>query len=255
MTERPPNKKPHLRLLVAGLLTSVMLSVGSSFVLGQYLDNLSVWTGLAVILLWLGSFVVAALVTIATIVLSFATGYSTAMQVRVILVSYLGAILVFTGLYFSMALKGDRDYAHAHYFYYRAYADSFAQQVATKEITVLPFEGHQRAFVGIDARLWGTLDDVLPLASKDFQTNPQAYRVRSARLRDFDDVVRFKRAAVPEVLLDCLHLSVMTIATVGYGEYLVLEARNEWRSLDRYGVAGRRAGAAAGEEAVNQNCP
>ena len=38
-----------------------------------------------------------------------------------------------------------------------------------------------------------------------------------ASKRAFEDVVIFRRAAVPYVLLDCLHLSVMTIATVGYG--------------------------------------
>jgi Ion channel len=220
----PTRKRSPTRFLIVGLLTSVLLSVGSSFVVGQYLNDLSAWAGLAVLLLWLASFVVAALVTVAALVLSFRRGLTTATQVRVILLSYLGAILVFTGLYFSMALIGDRDYAHAHYFYYRAYADSFKTQVSTHEIAVTPFDGNQRAFIGIEARLLGTLDDALPLASPDFQMNPQAYRVQSAGRREFEDVVRFKPNAVPWVLLDCLHLSIMTIATVGYGNV----APNAW---------------------------
>ena len=100
-----------------------------------------------------------------------------------ILLSYIGAILVFTGLYFSMALTGDRDYAHAHYFYYRAYAYSFATQVSMHEIAVPPFDGNQRAFIGIEARLLGILDDAFPLASPAFQMNPQAYRVYSTGKR------------------------------------------------------------------------
>ena len=149
------------------------------------------------LLLWLASFVVAAFVTVAAIVLSLRPGLTTTTQVRVILLSYLGAILVFTGLYFSMALIGDRDYAHAHYFYYRPYADTFMTQVSTHEIAVPPFDGNQRAFIGIEARLLGTLDDALPLASPAFQMNPQAYRVQSAGSLEFEDVDRFRPKAVP----------------------------------------------------------
>jgi hypothetical protein len=192
--------------------------------MGQYLNTLSFWTGLTVTLLWLSSFGVAAFVIVVALVLSFKAEYTAKIQVRVILASYLGAILVFTGLYFSMSLIGDRDYAEAHYFYYQAYATSFAQQVAAREISVPPFDGSQRAFVGIETRLWGTLDDALPLASLDFQTNPQGYRVHSAGQRGFEDVVVFRRAAIVPVLSDCLHLSVMTIATVGYGNI----APNAW---------------------------
>ena len=93
-------------------------------------------------------------------------------------------------------------------------------------MVVPPFDGHQRAFVGIGERLWGTLDDGLPQASLDFQKDPQAYRVRLAQERSFDDVAGFRSSAVWGVLSDCLHLSVMTIATVGYGNI----SPNTWYS-------------------------
>ena len=71
-------------------------------------------------------------------------------------------VMVFGGLFFSMALIGDRQYAAANYQYYRNYADSFPNEVAAGQIVVAPFEERQRAFAGIESRLWGTVDDDLP---------------------------------------------------------------------------------------------
>ena len=82
---------------------------------------------------------------------------------------------------------------------------------------LLRSQGRERAFVGIEARLWGTLDDDLPLESREFQKDPQAYRVALARQRSFKDVAVFRPGALWAVLWDCQHLSVITITTVGYG--------------------------------------
>src|SRR5262245_14162709 len=210
-------KRSPIRQLVIGVLTSVLLSVFSSFLLGHYLSGDTLWPGYIIGLMWLASFVAAAVFVVLAMSMSFRGSDTLTVQVWVILVSYLGGILVFAGLYFSMALMGDREYATAHYNYYRTYADSFPNEVAAGQIAVEAFEGRQRAFAGIDARLWGTLDDDLPLKSLEFQKNPQAYRVGLARTRSFKDVAVFKPEAVWEVLLDCQHLSVMTMATVGYG--------------------------------------
>jgi hypothetical protein len=210
-------KRSPVRRLVIGVLTSVLLSVCSSFLLGHQLSGERTWPGLLILLLWAASFVAAAVFVVFAMALSFRARDTIAVQLRVILVSYLGGILVFAGLYFSMALIGDLDYAAAHHAYYKTYADSFPNEVASGEIAVLPFAGRERAFVGIEARLWGTLDDGLPVSSLEFQKNPQAYRVGLARQRPLKDVAVFRPEAVWDVLLDCQHLSVMTIATVGYG--------------------------------------
>ena len=213
---RGTNRSP-VRRLVIGVVTSVLLSVCSSLVLGQQLSEERAWPGLLILVLWLGSFVAAAVFVVLAMVLSFRARDTIAVQVRVILVSYLGLILVFAGLYFSMALIGDGRHAAAHYAYYESYAKAFPNEVAAGAIAVAPFEGRERAFAGIDARLWGTLDDGLPLSLLEFQKNPQAYRVGLTRTRPFKEVAVFRPGAVWEVLLDCQHLSVMTIATVGYG--------------------------------------
>jgi hypothetical protein len=42
-------------------------------------------------------------------------------------------------------------------------------------------------------------------------------RARAALTFPYEEVVRFRSSAVLEVTLDCLHLSVITITTVGYG--------------------------------------
>jgi len=206
-----------VRGLLIGVLASVLLSVGSSFLLGHQLSGQDAWPGIIILLLWLASFIAAAAFVVIAIRLSFRTRDTIAVQVRVILVSVLGLILVFTGLYFSMALIGDHDYAEAHYAYYQSYGTSFPREIAAREIVVPPFEGRQRAFVGIGERLWGTLDDGLPAASIDLAKDPQAYRARLAGQHPFDEVATFRPSAVWSVLSDCLHLSVMTIATVGYG--------------------------------------
>lgn len=215
--EQQGTRRSPVRRLVIGVLTSVLLSVCSSLVLGQQLSEERAWPGLLILVLWLGSFVAAAVFVVLAMALSFRARDTIAVQVRVILVSYLGGILVFAGLYFSMALIGDAKYAAAHYAYYESYAKTFPNQVAAGDIAVPPFDGRERAFAGIHARLWGTLDDDLPLSSPEFQKNPQAYRVALTRQRPFKDVAVFRPAAVWDVLLDCQHLSVMTIATVGYG--------------------------------------
>jgi hypothetical protein len=215
--EQQGTKRSPVRRLVIGVLTSVLLSVCSSLLLGHELSGDTSWPGLIILLLWLASFVAAAVFVVLAIVMSFRVRDTIAVQVRVILVSYLGGILVFAGLYFSMALIGDRDYAAAHYAYYQAYATAFPKEVAAGEITVPPFEGRQRAFTGIEGRLWGTLDDNLPLQSREFQRDPQAYRVGLTRQRALKEVVVFRPRALWDVLSDCQHLSVMTITTVGYG--------------------------------------
>lgn len=211
------SKRSPIRRLVIGVLTSFLLSVFSSFLLGHYLSGDTVWPGYIIGLMWLASFAAAAVFVALAIGMSFRGRHPIAEQVWVILVSYVGGILVFGGLYFSMALMGDRQYAAAHYNYYRNYADSFANEVAAGQIAVVPFDGRDRAFAGIESRLWGTLDDDLPLTSLEFQKNPQAYRVSLARKHSFKDVAVFKPKAFWDVFLDCQHLSVMTMATVGYG--------------------------------------
>jgi hypothetical protein len=210
------NRSP-VRQLAIGVLSSVVLSVCSSLMLGLELSGDSAWPGILILLLWCASFVAAAVFVFLALTLSFRARDTIGVQIRVILVSYLGGMLVFTGLYFSMALIGDRDYALAHYAYYQSYAKSFPTEVAAGQIAVPPFAGRQRAFAGIDARLWGTLDDELPLDSREFQQNPQAYRVALTERRSFRDVAVFRTRDVWSVLLDCQHLSIMTIATVGYG--------------------------------------
>jgi hypothetical protein len=215
--EQPGTKRSPVRRLVIGVLTSVLLSVCSSFLLGHELSGDTAWPGLLILVIWVGSFVAAFAFVVLAMALSFRARATIAVQVRVILVSYLGGILVFAGLFFSMALIGDRAYAKAHYDYYRTYADSFPNEVAAGEIAVPQFAGRERAFVGIDARLWGTLDDDLPVASREFQKDPQAYRVGLTRQRSFKDVAVFRSQALWAVLWDCQHLSVMTITTVGYG--------------------------------------
>jgi len=215
--EQQGTKRSPVRRLVIGVLTSVLLSVSSSLLLGHQLSGENAGPGPIILLLWFASFVAAAVFVVLAIALSFTARDTIAVQVRVILVSYLGGILVFAGLYFSMALFGDRQFAAAHYAYYKAYSNSFPNEVAAGEIAVPPFAGRERAFVGIDTRLWGTLDDDLPLASREFQKDPQAYRVGLTRQRAFEEVAVFRPRALWDVLWDCQHLSVMTITTVGYG--------------------------------------
>lgn len=206
-------KLPSLQVIL-GTALSVGLLVLSVWLLGTSIRQASgLVTGL-IILMFLLSYITPAIVLILVLYRSFQNRSNRVGQLGIILLSYFSMIVVFTGLYFSMAFVGDYDYAADHYFYYHSAGQDF-EIGRIKRLN--PYSNDDRAFTGIEKHLFGTVDDYIPRGIYRDLEDIERYRARSAAQLEFEGVVEFKRSSVQPVLLDCLHLSVATITTVGYG--------------------------------------
>ena len=217
---KPLLNSPALQI-VAGSAVSVALSLTSVWLLGTAKGKASAFTTLAVIGMFLLSYIVPAIIVLLVLYRALQQRMPRRIQVRVIVHSYACMIVVFTGVYFSMQFVGDYDYAADHYFYYK----SGGQDLALGRIERLnPYPDTTLAFTGIKERLWGTVDGYLPRGIYRDLADAEEYRGKWAAQTDFTDIVRFRRQALWPVLGDCLHLSIITITTVGYGNI----APNTW---------------------------
>lgn len=208
-------KYPSTALVVSTAL-SVILSIGFALLLDRAFQYKETWL---LDLLFLASLILP--YVLPTLIVGFALYQSFRQhefprtRFRVIVFAYLCMIFVFTGIYFSMAFVADHDYAISCYSHYH-YAWQEPSESKSKSAHILPFVAEPRAFTGIDEHLWSTVDDSIGRYLMSFQPDPELYRSQVAQ-RSYADIVRFRMRAVPDALSDCLHLSVMTITTVGYG--------------------------------------
>ena len=129
--------------------------------------------------------------------------------------AYFSLMLVFASAYYEMAFSGDLRDAVFKYNHYRADA---LRHVAS------PLYSDQRAFRGIERRFWSGLD--WPLSAGDYPSglppaiptaSPEQMRDTAGR-RPLDNVIQFIPEARLAIFGDCLHLSVITMTTVGYGD-------------------------------------
>lgn len=200
--------------LFAGTLASLVSSYWSTWLLASRGEKFGFATLALILLVLLASYILPAAVVALALYRSFQKGSSRSSRFRLILASYLCMIAVFTGAYFSMASAGDYEYAWFHYFYYK----SGGEDLSIGRIERLnPMPPHPRAFVGVEERLWGTVDDYLPVGITRDVENLEIRRARAALTFPYEEVVRFRSSAMLGVTSDCLHLSVITITTVGYG--------------------------------------
>ena len=132
-----------------------------------------------------------------------------------VITAYFSLMLVFASVYYEMAFSGDLRDAVFKYDHYRADA---LRHVAS------PAYSDQRAFHGIERRFWSGLD--WPLSAGDYPSgeppavptaSPEQMRDTAGR-RPLDNVIQFIPAARLAIFGDCLHLSVITMTTVGYGD-------------------------------------
>jgi hypothetical protein len=132
-----------------------------------------------------------------------------------VIAAYFSLMLVFASIYYEMAFSGDLRDAVFKYEHYRADA---LRGVAS------PLYSDQRAFHGIERRFWSGLDWPLT-AARDSTGLPAALPTASpAQMRDtagrrpLNNVIQFIPEARLAIFGDCLHLSVITMTTVGYGD-------------------------------------
>jgi hypothetical protein len=132
-----------------------------------------------------------------------------------VIAAYFSLMLVFASAYYEMAFSGDLRDAVFKYDHYRADA---LRHVAS------PLYSEQRSFRGIERRFWSGLD--WPLSAREYPSglppaiptaSPEQMRDTAGR-RPLDNVIQFIPEARLAIFGDCLHLSVITMTTVGYGD-------------------------------------
>jgi hypothetical protein len=133
--------------------------------------------------------------------------------IRLIGISYGTLIFVFAGIYLVMASAGDHDDAINKWYLYSLSAHP----------TVLRVED-QRAFRGIDTRLWTGPDWPVDASGQPIYDAQQSTELsiedlrRAALSGRVESVVRFLPGSVLSVFAACLHFSIVTMSTVGYGD-------------------------------------
>jgi hypothetical protein len=135
---------------------------------------------------------------------------------RTILASYVGLILIFAAIFYNVAFFGD--YEDAAY-KYTAYRDQALGRLPHHDLA------SQRAFNGINARFfsgvdWPYRDGHFPggLPPGAYVLTAEEIRANALAAKTQADAVRFLPGERWSIFGDCLHLSVITIATLGYGD-------------------------------------
>jgi hypothetical protein len=200
--------------IAAGTMASVILSFGAVWFLGTSSSSVRnpVVISLLIVLLLL-SYAVPLSVLTSAVWISFRSSLRGTAMLKMILVSYLSMTAVFAGVYYSMVFFGDHESAIWNYYYYQVAGERLAAKLIA-HVNPIPEE---RAFDGIRERLWGTVDDSIPRGVFQGLEDVDQYRAYLAAARPVEDVVQFRRGAIPSVLSDCIYLSVTTITTVGFG--------------------------------------
>jgi hypothetical protein len=135
--------------------------------------------------------------------------------VTTVLTSYFSLMLVFASMFFEAAFFGDLQDAIFKYERYRA--DALAHVDG-------PLYESRRAFTGIERRFWSGVDWPVRAGTFPGGLPPGSYRVSVAQMRQTaasrteNDVIQYIPEARLAIFGDCLHLSIVTMTTVGYGD-------------------------------------
>lgn len=136
-----------------------------------------------------------------------------------IVLGLVGLVASFAGLFLLTVVVGDLDDAVSKYNYYRA------QGLRTPSTTLAaPIRRIEeiRPFSGISARVWTGVDvsevDGSGLASAPASEDDRVLEMVESARRPVTEVVKFNIDNVAPVFFDCLHFSIVTLATVGFGD-------------------------------------
>jgi hypothetical protein len=202
-----------------GAIASLVFSVVSVNLLAGYIaDHEHTLRGVSPLFVGLVTAVVFVVLTTSIIIGSVASAFRHGNQVELlvtVLVSYLSLIVVFASIYYQEAFFGDYQDAVFKFHYYREEARTGQSGPALLD---------RRAFYGIENRFWSGVD--WPVTDGHFPDGLPAgsYAIDRAQMRvaagtlPIAEAVRFLPEARLAILGDCLHLSVITMTTVGYGD-------------------------------------
>jgi hypothetical protein len=198
--------------LVAGTAASLVLTVGVGELSAHiYAGEPGTWDQVIAVGSWVLSFAMPAGLVATALYHSFRRR-ERAELLLTIMTAYFAIIVTSAGVYYSMAIGGDYDDAVAKYTYYREQEE----RLRAGQIAQVPAIADQRAFRGIDPRFWSGVDWLESRLPAPVAV-PVEEMLAAAR-QPLEQVVRFQPGARPEVFLDCLYLSVVTMATLGYGD-------------------------------------
>jgi sulfite exporter TauE/SafE len=164
------------------------------------------------IVMMLGAFVGPAASVGYAILSSFRRGTRKQM-LAIVLVAYASSLLIYAGVYYSIKGLSDENEAERQIVHYQYQAIILSTHRAT---AVTPYKG-QPAFVGMEGHLWTTIEDDVPdIATGNDDSPENIAAIVGSHARSF----KFRPQERLGVFADCLHLSVMTMTTVGYGDII-----------------------------------
>jgi len=205
---------------VAGAVATVALAAASVALLGRSVDLLGqtgfLRSSIVLHAAGFGLLLLTGAVVVGSIVGAFRSGNRTTL-VRTVIAAYFSLMFVFASIYYIAAFFGDLQDSMFKYEHYRS--------DALHHIDGPEYES-RRAFAGIESRFWSGVD--WPVRSGRFPNGlpPGAYRISPEQMRYIartyseGDVVQFLPESGAAIFGDCLHLSVITMTTVGYGDII-----------------------------------
>lgn len=207
--------KLHPALWIAfGTIISILLSVGFVEAVSRISQKISMWEGLLLLLLFLAVFLFPFSLMIYALFNSFHNRARKDLLI-IIITSYLSTIFIFTGVYYSISFIGDHSDAINKFFHYR---EQEWDLTARRSQRVIPYKESLRAFTGIESKLWTSVDNIEPSILEETEASQRYFSAYPYHVPDASEYLQFQPKARLYVFADCLHLSVITMTTVGYGD-------------------------------------
>lgn len=149
-------------------------------------------------------------------------GKSRSMQLFRIVSTYFALIFLYSVIFYCLDAVYDYNDRADEYFYYSARYNNEKTDHNPHGEPIILKRVSQRAFSGISADLWSGLEDQIrwhhdPYLSEAEELPVDVLTDAAGKVPDVMAILHFKPENRAAVFSDCLHLSVMTMTTVGYG--------------------------------------
>lgn len=198
------------------LSVGVALSIGCVYSISRQEEGVSGFT----IISFLLSFVIPVILALYALIVSL-KAQTKLHGLMILLLSYISLIFSFASAYYAISWNGDMNDATEQYYYYNDLREIWQKE---KPDPAYRTES-SRAFKGMEARLLSGIEELArPL---NYQQDAKNAPVREImRLTAYYDSksprykygIKYHAEAKWEVFLDCIHYSIVTMATVGYGD-------------------------------------
>jgi hypothetical protein len=129
----------------------------------------------------------------------------------VVLTAYFSCAVVFAGFYYSIQGLSDENDAELQIIHYQYEAMKVSMHTSNR---MAPYRSN-RAFNGIEKHLWKNIEDDIPDIATRYADSPENV---AGIVGNYAKSMQFQPENRLDVFLDCLHFSIMTITTVGYGD-------------------------------------